>query len=191
MDAEVRSALPLSSFRTRLVGSLADGAECLITSGSGLQFFPQYAPAANELIEVNYRGGGQAATRVINSASIAAHATSDDDGIRAAVRDIQLPAPRTAVDCENAALAILDDAAETIWSGEYQAWNDFFPLSSEDIYPGDAIVVSAPSRTASFTAIVRAVEIAIKDLDGDHWLCKVHFADDATHPLDSNFRVGA
>ncbi len=31
VDAEVRSALPGSSYRTRLAGSLAEGAECLIT----------------------------------------------------------------------------------------------------------------------------------------------------------------
>jgi len=56
VDSEVRSALPGQAYRTRLVGSLADGAECLITQDPALQFFPQSIPAPNELITVHYRG---------------------------------------------------------------------------------------------------------------------------------------
>src|SRR5207244_4203898 len=60
VDAEVRSTLPNGSYRTRLVGPLSDGAECKILSSPALEFFPKYAPASGELIEVRYRGYGRA-----------------------------------------------------------------------------------------------------------------------------------
>ena len=55
-DAEVRSALPGKATRTRLVGALSEGAECIIVSTAALHFFPEYIPAANELIECDIAG---------------------------------------------------------------------------------------------------------------------------------------
>jgi hypothetical protein len=110
VDAEVRSALPNGSYRTRLVGSLSDWAECKILSSPALEFFPKYAPASGEFIEVRYRGFGRAVARVNNPQSIAHQSHGTDDGVRAAVRDVQSPSPRTAADCENAALALLDSS---------------------------------------------------------------------------------
>jgi len=43
-------------------------------------FYPQYAPLANETIEVSYRGNGRALARVLDAASIAAHQFGGDDG---------------------------------------------------------------------------------------------------------------
>jgi len=188
VDTEVRSALPGGTFRTRLVGSLSEGAECQIsTSGPTLAFYTPYIPAPNELIEVHYRGHGTALTRVTDPGSIAAHANGNDDGIRAAVRDIVSPVPRTAADCENAALAIYDDA-RTGWAGEYQTWSDFLPGSADDIFPGDALAVSVPTRAAAFTGVVRAVEIQVKDLDQDHSIYTLNFADESAQPLGFEFQ---
>src|ERR1035438_9050328 len=78
-----------------------------------------------------------------------------------AVRVTKTPRARTDVDCGNAALAMLDEAVGTAWSGSYATWSDFLPGAAEDIFPGDAITVNVPSRGASFTVIVRAVEIEI------------------------------
>jgi hypothetical protein len=183
VDTEVRSAPPGAAYRTRLVGSLADGAECQISSsGPALQFFSAHVPAPNELIEVRYRGHGLALTRVTNPTSIAAQANGNDDGVRAVVRDIKSPQPRTAADC--------DDATGTAWSGEYQCWSDFLPQSALDIFPGDALAVSTPTRGAAFSAIVREVQIQVKDLDGEHSAYKVSFADDASVPLAFEFQSG-
>lgn len=187
VDTEVRSALPAQPYRTRLVGSLADGAECLVTQDPALQFFPQSIPAPNELISVHYRGRQRALARVTDPGSIAAHARTDDDGIRGVVRGVQTPAPRTTADCENAALALLDDATGTAWAGQYQAWNDFFPGESADIFPGDAVDVIAPSRGAALRATVREVAIECKDLEGDHSTYNIRFADDAAEPLAFEF----
>ncbi len=189
VDTEVRSALPSSSYRTRLVGSLSDGAECQVSSsGPALQFYTPYVPAPNELIEVHYRGHGLALTRVIDPASVAAHANGSDDGVRAAVLDIKSPAPRTAVDCENAALALLDDASGTAWAGEYQSWSDYLPQNAQDIFPGDAIPVTVPTRAATFASVVREVEVQVKDLDQDHSIYKIGFAEESAHPLGFEFQ---
>ena len=77
---------------------------------------------------------------------------------------MQAPSPRTSTDCENAALALLDDAAGAAWSGTYEVWSDFLPGNAADVFPGDAVNVSAPSRNATFQAIVREVGIEIRSL---------------------------
>jgi hypothetical protein len=190
VDTEVRSALPGQSYSTRLVGSLSEGAECLVTQDPALHFFPQYVPAPNELIEVHYRGRGRALARVTNPASIAAQANGSDDGVRGIVRNVQAPPPRTTADCENAALAMLDDASGAGWAGEYETWSDFLPGDAADIFPGDAVDVSADSREANFRAIVREVDIEVKDLEGEHSAYKIRFADDVADPLGIAFDAG-
>lgn len=190
VDTEVRSALPGQSYSTRLVGSLSEGAECLVTKDPALLFFPQYVPAANELIEVRYRGLGRALARVTNPASIAAQANGSDDGVRGIVRNVQVPPPRTAADCENAALAMLDDATGPGWAGEYDTWSDFLPGNAADIFPGDAVDVTAGSRGATFRAIVREVDIEVKDMEGEHSGYNIRFADDVADPLGFAFAAG-
>ncbi|HLW83696.1 MAG TPA: hypothetical protein VKR60_00695 [Candidatus Sulfotelmatobacter sp.] len=181
--ALVRTALPSASYVTQLVGSLSDGAECAVTSSPSLDFYPQYVPALNELIVVSYRGSGRAAAEVRNAASVAGLQSGSDDGTRGAVRDVKTPAARTEADCENAALAILEDAGGQAWSGTYQTWSDFLPGAAADIFPGDAMAVNVPSRGAAFTAIVRQVEIQVADPADDRGLYKIEFANDLAAPL--------
>lgn len=90
--------------------------------------------------------------------SMAALRRDDDDGVRGGLREIAIPLPRTSGDCETAALALLDDSGQG-WVGEYRAWSPFLPGGAADIFPGDGLNIEAPSRGASFTAIVREVEI--------------------------------
>ena len=190
VDAEVRSALPGQSYRTRLAGELIDGAECKLTSGPGLQFFPQSVPAANETMMVSYRSLGRARARVTDPVSMVAHRQGSDDGVRGGVRHVSLPTPRTSVDCETAALALLDDAKGRGWKGEYAAWSQYLPGGVEDVFPGDGIEVTVASRGALFTAIVREVDIAVADLSGDNLRYSIKFADDAAEPLAFEFQTG-
>ncbi|MBV9573819.1 MAG: hypothetical protein JOY93_07165 [Acidobacteriales bacterium] len=185
-DREVRSALPGSGYRTRLVGSIYEGAECAITA-SELVFFPDYVPAPNEYIEVHYRGQGRALARVTNPASIAAQMHGSDDGVHAGVRHVKQPEARTAHDCENAALALLDDATLPAWSGEYHTWGDLLPANAVDVFPGDAINIAMPSRNATFQAIVREVDISVLDIDEEHSVYKIKFANDAAKSLSFEF----
>jgi hypothetical protein len=186
VDALVRSTLPEENTRTRRTGSLRDGAECHVSTEPALQFYPEYIPAANELIEVSYRGQGHAMARVTNSASIAAHQRGGDDGVRGSVREIGTPVPRTSADCETAALALLDDSGQG-WSGEYQAWSQFLPGGAPDIFPGDGLAVNVLSRMASFAAIVREVDVEIADIAGENSRYTVRFVDGGDPSLDFAF----
>jgi len=186
VDALVRSTLPGQNTRTRRTGSLLEGAECHVSTEPALQFYPEYIPAANELIEVNYRGRGHAMARVTNSASIGAHQRGGDDGVRGSVREIGLPVPRTSADCETAALALLDDSGQG-WTGEYQAWSQFLPGGAADIFPGDGLAVSVPSRMASFAAIVREVDVEIADIAGENRRYTLRFVDAGDPSLDFAF----
>jgi len=187
--ALVRSALPSASYVTQLVGPLAEGAACEITSSS-LDFYPAYVPALNELIVASYRGHGRAVAQVQNGASVTLLHNGSDDGTRGSVRMVKAPRARTDADCENAALAILDDSLATAWSGTYETWSDFLPGSAADIFPGDAIVLNAPSRSASFTAIVRVVAIEIADAVDDRGFYTIEFANDLAAPLALEYEAG-
>ena len=186
VDALVRGTLPGEDTVTILTGSLLDGAECEVTTAPALEFYPEYIPAANELIEVSYRGQGHAVARIINSASIGAHQRGADDGVRGSVREIGLPVPRTDADCEIAALALLDDAGQG-WSGEYQAWSQFLPGGAADIFPGDGLAVNVPSRMASFTAVVSEVNVQILDIAGENSRYTLKFVDAGNPSLDFAF----
>jgi hypothetical protein len=186
VDALVRSTPSGGSTVTVLTGSLLDGAECQVTTAPALEFYPEYVPAANELIEVSYRGQGHAMARVTNSASMVAHQRGGDDGVRGSVREIGMPVPRTSADCETAALALLDDAGQG-WAGEYQAWSRFLPGGAADIFPGDGLAVDVPSRMALFVAIIHEVDVGIVDIAGENIRYSLRFVDAGDPSLDFAF----
>ncbi len=181
--AEVRTALAGASYVTQLVGSLSDGGQCGIVSSTSLDFYPQYVPPLNTLIVASYRGFGRAVADVENSASVATLQNGTDDGVRGMVRAMKTPSARTQADCENAALAILDDAGGLAWMGTYETWSDFLPGSAADIFPGDALTVNIPSRNAAFSAIVRTVNIDVVDPAHDRGMYSMEFANDLAAPL--------
>ncbi len=189
--AEVRTALSGAGYVTQLVGSLSDGAQCEITSAPSVDFYPQYSPPLNQLIVVSYRGQGRAVAEVNNPASIASLKTTADNGVRGFVLKMSLPRPRTVADCENASLAILDDAGHAAWSGVYQTWSDFLPGMAADIFPGDALAVNVPSFGALFTAIVRQVGIELLDPANDRGFYLIEFANDRAQPLAAEFTSSA
>ncbi len=120
---------------------------------------------------------------MVNAASMATLASGADNGSRGMVRTMKIPAARTQADCENAALAILDDAAGAAWSGSYETWSDFLPGAAGDIFPGDAVSVNIPSRGGAFTAVVRAVAIDVIDPANDRGMYTIEFANDLAAPL--------
>jgi len=189
VDTEVRSALPGQGYVTLLAGLLSEGAECTITSSGELEFYSAYVPAANQQIAVRYRGQGRAQARVTSPASIAGLQLGVDNGSRGTVRHVKLPPARMAADCENAALALFDDSTIPAWKGEYQVWSDFLPGNATDIFPGDTLSLNVPSRNAAFSAIVREIDIAVKDLAGEHCRYQIRFANDGAEPLGIEFEA--
>jgi hypothetical protein len=183
-EPEVRSTIPAQSPRTRLVGSVAEGAACFFTPDNELRFYAAYVPVANEAIQVRYRNRGRAIARVQDAASISQQAGPGDDGIWAESLRVTQPAPRTSADCENAALALLDDRTRPAWSGRYECWSDFLPGGpAADPRPGDALEVRVPSRGAEFTAILREVEVELAEIGEDRCRYRLRFANDAAEPL--------
>lgn len=181
--AEVRTALPNAGYVTQLVESLSNGGQCAIVSSTTLDFYPQYVPPMNTLIVASYRGSGRAVAEVYNGASVAGLANGADNGVRGIVKTMKVPSARTQLDCENAALAILDDAAEGAWAGSYQTWSDFLPGGAADVFPGDALAVNVPSQGAAFTAIVGKVSLDLVDPGNDRGLYTIEFADELATPL--------
>lgn len=179
-SAEIRSIIPGGQFRTRLNGGLADGRECYLSTSGVLEFYAPYPPQLNEEIVVAYRTSARAMARVQDGGSIAQHAKGGDAGRRTWVRHLKTPLAVTSIDCENAASAILDDAVQQAWQGEYEATS---ASMASDIMPGNAVQVSAPSRGAVFTAIVREVEIQLLSLCDDLLQYKIKFANEAAEPL--------
>jgi hypothetical protein len=188
---EVRTALPEEGYQTRLVESLSDGGECAIVSSTTLDFYPQHVPPLNTLIIASYRGNARAIAEVADVADIAARKRGTDDGVRSIVRRIKAPSARTQVDCENAALAILDEVAGPAWLGSYQTWSDYLPGGAADIFPGDSVAVNVPSRNADFEAIVREVDIELRDPRNDRGLYSIEFANDLAQPLAMELETSA
>ena len=185
VNAEVRSMIPGQGFRTRLAGALADGGECYISTAGELHFYPPYPPQANEQIVVSYRASARAIARVQDANSIASHNVGADHGRRSYVRRMSVPPAPTSIDCENAALAWLDDSVQQAWSGEYQIVSDCLPAN--DVLPGDAVQVAAPSRQANFPAIVHEVHVQVTSLAYDRSEYAIQFANDAAEMLAREF----
>ncbi len=185
VDAEIRSMIPGDQFRTRLAGALADGGECYISSTGELHFYPPYPPQQNEQIVVAYRTSARAIARVQDLNSIAQHAHGSDNGRRSYVRRLKFPLAPTSIDCENASLCLLDDTVQPAWAGEYNILSDYLPV--EDVVPSDAVQVSAPSRGAAFTALVREVELQVVSLAADRSQYVIKFANDAAALLAFKF----
>jgi hypothetical protein len=176
--AEVRTALKDQAYETRLVESVAEGGECAIVGSTTLDFYSQYVPSLDTHIVVSYRGAGRAVAEVRDTASIEALKNGVEDGVRSIVRSLEAPSARTQVDCENAALAMLADAASPAWLGTYETWSDFLPEGARDIFPGDGLEVDVPSQGAAFGSIVRRVGIEMRDPGNDRGIYTIEFAND-------------
>jgi len=185
VDTEVRSMVPGQSFRTRLAGALVDGGECYVSSTAELRFYTPYPPQMNEQIVVAYRSSARAMARVQDQNSIGQQHNGSDSGRRSYVRRLKLPLAPTSVDCENAALAILDDTVQPAWTGEYRVLTDFLPVS--DVLPANTVQVSVPSRKAAVGAIVREVDVQVVSLATDRSLYAIRFANDAASLLAFEF----
>src|SRR5664280_2231090 len=127
----------------------------------------------------------RAMARVQDPNSIAAHRNGSDSGRRSYVRRLKLPLAPTSIDCENAAVALLDDAVQPAWAGEYRVISDFLPIG--DVIPANAVQISAPSRGASFMAIVREVDLQVISLHDDRSEYLLRFSNDAAESLAFEF----
>jgi hypothetical protein len=112
--------------------------------------------------------------RVQDTSSINAHHRGADNGQRSCIKRLALPAAPSSIDCENAALAVLDDATQAAALGSYEAVSDLLPAN--DVIPGMQVQVTAPSWQAQFNAWVQDVAVQVLDIDADRSHYSVRFA---------------
>jgi len=185
----VRTAAPLQPFRSRVIGDTATGAECYLAFGT-LYFTAASAPVFNEQLEIAYRTPDLACGKVTDSQSAALLANSEDSGRRALVAHVTSPYPRTSLDCEQAASALLDDLAQPGWSGAYKTWLETLPDGAGDVLPGEEWNIAAGAWNVSCTAVVREVEIAFESISDAHAIFHVRFANDAAEPIAIRYQQG-
>jgi hypothetical protein len=178
----VQSCAPGGTWRTRVLGDVAAGAECFLTAKE-LHFTASSKPVENEFIDVFYRVSALASARVTDAAAAQALANTEDSGTRSMVAHVAAPSPRTSLDCEQAARALLDDLTQTAYSAEYEAWAGWLPQGATDVQPGEAWSITAAMWGVKFTAIVREVEIAFQNLSDQFARFTLKLANDAVKPL--------
>jgi hypothetical protein len=155
----VVSTPPGGSAIVRRIGATAQGADCRLERTGRIHFYSTSTPVAGEVIAVSYRTTHRAVGRLANSASIAAESMGGLlPGTAAWIGTVTSPAPRSSVDCENAATAILDLATNraAAWKGTYTGWN---LETQSDVWPGDVLAIDSTSANLNANLVVRSVVI--------------------------------
>ncbi len=152
-----------------------------------MHFTAASEPVLNEQIEIFYRTEALACGRVVAPQSVQALANNEDNGTRSMVAHVTWPPPRTSLDCEQAARALLDDLTQAGYSGEYQSWVGSLPQGASDVQPGEQWNISAPSFGLNCTVIVREVEIGFQNLSDEYAEFTLKVANDAAQPFTMHF----
>jgi hypothetical protein len=162
---------------TRRVGTLAEAAECNVERTGKLVFYSGSAPVAGEQIAVKYRTVGRAVGRSVNVASQTALTLAGSPPVAAWIGSVTSPVARSSADCRNAAQAIEQAAAgvSALWSGTYAGNRNSF---ATDVWPGDALLLNAPSTDLDTQVVVRAVKVSYRASYPDLVEYVIQFAND-------------
>jgi len=157
----VVSTPPSEGPYTRRVGTTAEAAECHVERTGKLVFYTGSTPVAGEQIAVNYRTVGRAVGRAVNTTSQQALAQAGLPPVAAWIGSVTSPTARCSADCRNAAWAIEQAAAgvSALWSGTYRGNRTSF---AADVWPGDALLLNAPSTNLDAQVVVRAVKVSYR-----------------------------
>lgn len=178
----VVSTPPAGGPYTRRVGPPTAAAECYVERAGKLVFYPASVPKAGEQIAVSYRTVGRAVGRAVNGASQEALAQAGSPSVSAWIGSVTSPAARSSADCLNAAMAIEQAAAgvSALWSGTYRS--DRLSFKS-DVWPGDALLLNAPSASVNAEVVVRSVKVSYKASYPDIVQYSIQFANDWAEDL--------
>jgi hypothetical protein len=144
----------------RRIGTTAQGADCKIERTGKLRFYPASVPQAGEVIAISYRTAHRAVARAASASSIASEASGGLPGTAAWMGSVTQPAPRSSLDCQNAAAALLALATSraAAWKGKYTGWN---LDQTGDVWPGDSLSIDSASAGMDATVVVRSVQIEL------------------------------
>jgi hypothetical protein len=173
----VISTRPTGSAYSRRIGTLAESAECHIDRSGKLVFYAGSAPVAGEQVAVSYRTVGRAVGRSVNAASQQGLAQAGLPSVACWSGSVTNPPCRSSADCRNAASAIVQAAAgvSALWAGTYRATNRTFPT---DVWPGDALLINAPSANLNAQVVVRSVQLTYRSTMPDLVSYAIAFAND-------------
>jgi hypothetical protein len=162
---------------TRRVGTTAEAAECHLERTGKLVFYTGYAPVVGEQVAVSYRTVGRAVGRAVNTASQAALAAAGMPVEAVWIGSVTNPPARSSADCRNAALVMEQAAASVsaLWSGTYKGMRFSF---ASDVWPGDALLLNAPSTSLNAQVVVRMVTVSYRASYPDLVEYAIAFAND-------------
>jgi hypothetical protein len=162
---------------TRRLGTLAEAAECHLERSGKLVFYTGFAPPAGEQIAVSYRMMGRAVGRAVNTASQQALTQAGSPAVAAWIGSVTAPAARSSADCRHAAQAIEQAAAgsSALWAGTYKGLRFSF---ASDVWPGDALLLNAPSANLNVQVVVRTVRVTYSASLPDLVAYEIAFAND-------------
>jgi hypothetical protein len=162
---------------TRRIGTTAEAAECHVERTGKLAFYTGYTPVAGEQIAVSYRTIGRAVGRAVNTANQQALAAAGSPSVAAWIGSVTNPPALSATDCRNAALVMEQAAASVsaLWSGAYKGNRSSF---SSDVWPGDALLLNAPSTSLYAQVVVRTVKVVYSASSPDLVEYDIAFAND-------------
>ncbi len=162
---------------TRRIGTTAEAAQCHVERTGKLAFYTGYAPVSGEQIAVSYRTIGRAVGRAVNATSQAALAAAGSPSVAAWIGTVTSPPARSSADCRSAALVMEQAAAgvSALWSGTYKGTKASF---ASDVWPGDALLLNAPSANLDAQVVVRTVKLSYTPSYPDLVEYEVAFAND-------------
>jgi hypothetical protein len=162
---------------TRRVGTTAEAAECSLERTGKLTFYTGCTPVAGEQVAVSYRTVGRAVGRAVNYASQQALAQAGLPTVSAWIGSVIQPPARSSADCRNAALVMEQAAASVsaLWSGTYEGNRASFVT---DVWPGDALLLNAPSTNLNAQVVVRTVKLTYSSSYPDLVAYAMEFAND-------------
>jgi hypothetical protein len=162
---------------TRRIGTVAEAAECHIERTGKLAFYTGFAPPVGEQVAVSYRTIGRAVGRMVNTASQSALTAAGLPAIATWIGSATNPPARSSADCRNAAEAIEQAAAgvSALWSGTYEGSRFSF---ATDVWPGDALLLNAPSASLDAQVVVRSVKVTYRASYPDLVEYSIQFAND-------------
>jgi len=185
-----------TSLQTQPVGTVADGSVCHLLRTGSLNFYTGNAPALGAIVAAQYRTVGRAVGRAVNAASQAALAALGGPAVAVWIGTVTKPAGRTSADCRNAATALVTAASSVsaAWSGTYKTTNVALNgASGGDVWPGDALLLNAPSVPVSggdglgssldAQVFVRAVTLTYGASDPDLVRYAIAFSNDWANDL--------
>jgi hypothetical protein len=167
---------------TRRLGSPAEGGECELQSGGKLQFQTGFVPVAGEIVAVSYRTTGRAMGRAVNMEKQQSLQQSGLPAVSSWVGSVTEPPARCSADCRNAAMVTAQTSADDsgLLSGTYSGSNFEF---ASDVWPGDALLLNAPSANLDSQVVVRKVNLSYRSSLPDFIEYGITFANDWAEDL--------